>query len=267
MALKNDENVTNVISYLIENTIIFFPSQSTVRNIITNESATLFMPATRCLVALIQSQGQVINQRELMDAGWNSVGLSVTSNAYYQNISNIRRAFKIVSGSDNSLPEILTTIKRAGLLIDEKISIVAHHEYETAISIDAQASQTINSRQSLSIHSPSLKYHAAIIIIFLAAYYIMTSNYSFKSKNAFLDNYTIFRTTPTGCHIYLNNDSMANISDSKIYHTKNFTCHGYTNAYLTRYQNQTRTSVLFCSQNLSKLTCLSYYYASHSNEN
>lgn len=268
MVNPDEKEAVEVISYRIENVIDFFPSLHIVRNINTGGEATLFMPASRCLVALIERQGQVINQKELMDAGWESVGMSVSSNAYYQNISNIRRAFKIVTESDALFPEILTTIKRTGLLIDEKISIVTHHECQSNMSNEFISSSSLSSdrRDTFRNWNALLNYFAATLSLFLIAGFLALIYNNFKSNPYLLSNYTLFKITPTGCHIYLNNDSRTRISDSSVYDYKDFQCHGYQNAYLTRYQKQTRTSVLYCSNNSGKLACLSYYYASHHNE-
>lgn len=268
MVTKDEKKASGIISYRIENTIDFFPSLHIVRNINTGEESTLFMPASRCLVALIERQGQVINQKELMNAGWESVGMSVSPNAYYQNISNIRRAFKIVSDSDKNFPELLTTIKRSGLLIDEKISILVNNEYHNAMSEEIKSPSTFNlDKCHVLLNRYTLfKYFTATLALCVIACLFALVYYIYTSQSDFLDNYTLFKITQSGCHIYLNNDSRTSISDSGIFDYKDFQCYGYQNAYLTRYQKQTRTSVLFCSDNSGKLTCLSYYYASHHNE-
>lgn len=48
-------------------------------------------PAGRCLLLLIDRAGSIVTQQEFLDIVWQSRGMLVSSNTYYQNISILRK--------------------------------------------------------------------------------------------------------------------------------------------------------------------------------
>lgn len=55
-------------------------------------SVTLPASAALCLAALIEAQGEVLSQEQLMDIGWRQVGFAATENSVRVMISKLRRA-------------------------------------------------------------------------------------------------------------------------------------------------------------------------------
>ena len=62
-----------------------------IRNL-DGKSVTLPASAALCLVALVEAQGEVLSQEELMDIGWRQVGFAATENSVRVMISKLRRA-------------------------------------------------------------------------------------------------------------------------------------------------------------------------------
>ncbi|MDV5429738.1 winged helix-turn-helix domain-containing protein [Klebsiella quasipneumoniae] len=85
--------------YTINGRIAFFPQRSALI-LIADETKTvsLNMPASRCLLLLIQHDGNTVARETFFEEVWIKHGAQVTSNGFYQNISLLRRAFKELGG-------------------------------------------------------------------------------------------------------------------------------------------------------------------------
>lgn len=87
----------------------------------THISVTLPHSACLCLAALVEAQGDVLSQEQLMDIGWRSAGVEVTDNSVRVMITKLRRAF-----SDLNLQDAITlmAVTRSGyrLLVRETSS-------------------------------------------------------------------------------------------------------------------------------------------------
>ncbi|WP_217478923.1 winged helix-turn-helix domain-containing protein [Enterobacter chuandaensis] len=59
----------------------------------TQETVTLPQSACLCLAALVEAQGEVLSQEQLMEIGWRSAGVEVTDNSVRVMITKLRRAF------------------------------------------------------------------------------------------------------------------------------------------------------------------------------
>jgi len=101
-------------NYIINESIIFHPTTSTLRDCnIQGKVVELNSPAARCLLLLIKRSGEVVTQQEFMDAVWKKSGMTVTPNAYYHNISVLRKGLKSIGLGD----DIIVTIPRIGLTL------------------------------------------------------------------------------------------------------------------------------------------------------
>ncbi|WP_148242061.1 transcriptional regulator [Enterobacter asburiae] len=56
------------------------------------ETVTLPQSACLCLAALVEAQGEVLSQEQLMEIGWRSAGVEVTENSVRVMITKLRRA-------------------------------------------------------------------------------------------------------------------------------------------------------------------------------
>lgn len=250
------------LSYRICNTIDFFPEELLLRNTNTGKEASLFAPASKCLEALIEHQGQIISQQELMYIGWESTGTKVTQNAYYQNIASIRRCLKDTSEDDTDMSFIITTIKRSGLTINADIEIIPKY-LETSEEINV----VVDNNVSVEIKDKfkSLNYNIYIIGISLSIFILSLLLHSkFFMTKSFFENYTFIKHIPNECDVFLNIDANKKIFQESIYYNKNLHCDGYSQAFITIYPNHSRSSILFCSKSNKQLTCTSNYYSSNS---
>ncbi len=108
-------------NYIIDDCLFFDP----VKNTLTMSGShtgkvVLSKPAARCLVLLIERQGEVISHDDFITEVWGKKGVVVTKNTYYQSISLLRKKLKELGFDDN----IIVTLPRRGLMLVKEAGIV-----------------------------------------------------------------------------------------------------------------------------------------------
>lgn len=73
----------------------------TLTRTLDGESVTLPASACLCLQALMEAQGEVLSQEQLMDIGWRSAGVEVTENSVRVMINKLRRALNSLGLQDS----------------------------------------------------------------------------------------------------------------------------------------------------------------------
>lgn len=107
--------------YLLNNLIVFDTDARTLTLIgtppnpekQTTEQVLLHTPTSSCLELLVENQGAILSQDELLDRVWKKKGMVVSTHTVYQNISLIRRAFTQLGLCD----DVVTTIPRRGMTL------------------------------------------------------------------------------------------------------------------------------------------------------
>lgn len=111
----------NINGYLIDNEIIFIPSEKSITSKTSNLTQTLHAPAVRCLKLLIENK-TTVPQTMLYKAGWGEDALKKVSTAtYYQCFVNLRKQIREI-GYNN---ELLITVPKEGMRINDTIEITS----------------------------------------------------------------------------------------------------------------------------------------------
>lgn len=108
-------------SYLINNVVIFHSEEHRLMPVKGHNGVetSLNIPASRCLLLLIERKNTVVSKEDLFDKAWEQRGTYVTANTFYQNISLLRKALKSVG-----LPEeIIKTVPKRGLMLGKDVVI------------------------------------------------------------------------------------------------------------------------------------------------
>ena len=115
--------------YIINDIVEFHPATSTLRNLKNpDQEVVLNSPAGRCLLLLIERAGTIVTQQECMDIVWQSRGMIVSSNTFYQNIFILRKGLKKIAFDTDPI----VTIPRIGLTLASDIKIVVQEaQYQT----------------------------------------------------------------------------------------------------------------------------------------
>lgn len=280
--------------YIINEAIEFHPAKSTLRNINNPDSlVTLNSPAGRCLLLLINRVGNIVTQQEFMDVVWKQSGMQVTSNAYYQNISVLRKGLKRIGLGE----DIIVTIPRIGLTLASGTRIrkvepeVMHeatlfaeqdvnhenssdvpdasaYEYSEICDHEVIAKDTVtvvvtdDVPKPLPSSMPSSKILAVSALIItgaaVLAYFVIANQ-----KPHYFSDYIHVKKIKD-CEIFLS-QALPNKSDREraLIYGERFTndCVNYPWIYITKVPNLSRTSVIRCEKQFDRSSsCISEYF-------
>ena len=107
--------------WIINDNIKFCPEKNLLVSMARPElSVILTTPASRCLVLLLESAPEVVNQRDFFTKVWGEDGMLVPANTLYQNISIIRRGLRTTGETDDTL---VATVPRKGFQIKKEVKV------------------------------------------------------------------------------------------------------------------------------------------------
>ncbi|MBC9251417.1 hypothetical protein A9179_14190 [Pseudomonas alcaligenes] len=108
--------------YVIHNLIHFDSEAFTLYRVdAPDEPLRIGAIASRCLLLLLQAEGQIVGKRELMNGAWGAFGLEVTENSLAQVVRQLRVALdKLQPGHEliDTVPRIGYRISERGVLLD-----------------------------------------------------------------------------------------------------------------------------------------------------
>lgn len=105
--------------YIVNNLVEFRPNEKSLTNLITGQKVSLQLPATLCLLYLLNHKGEIIPQRTLIKEGWGKYEGITIPNTFYQTVLTLRKALEEVG-----LPrDIIKTLSRRGLIIEETTTV------------------------------------------------------------------------------------------------------------------------------------------------
>lgn len=116
--------------YLINGTVEFNPQTRSLKSQLTGDVVYLQQPAATCFLYLIQNQGVVITQKELVTEGWKERDVVTMPNTFYQTILTLRKALEEIGLPRN----MVKTISRQGLTLSSTIVVEPYPLQNIAIS-------------------------------------------------------------------------------------------------------------------------------------
>jgi len=278
--------------YIINNTLEFHPATSTLRDLHDpNNVVVLNYPAGRCLLLLINRQGNIVTQHEVMDIVWEQSGMQVSLNTYYQNISILRKGLKKLGIAEN----LIVTIPRIGLTLASGTQVkklIADNELELdhahANFIHEQAGNSTspglvidtppepeNVKLFLPAQKASLRLRAhrlsikqvinLILIIFILLTFFMA--FAIGSDNA--TNHRYFETYSPSishgeCRVFLSSNIKSKADkDKALSYVGRFekSCQNYPWLYISHFPMLPRTSIIRCDGPMTQYnTCISDYF-------
>ena len=249
--------------FLLGGLVVFWPD----RNVLHAKSdaskrLSLSNPASRCLLLLIQQQGQVIERDYFFQQVWINNGAQITNNTFYQNISLLRRAFKEFGLNE----ELIVTVPKVGIRLEPQLSVVEEEREEPPpdASPEPEAPEPVAvATEPLAVAKPrgrwsSLYWALAGVVCCLAASAITWQSQFDQRLSQFVP-----LTVVKGCHWYANQDVVDFDQHRQFINASKFECENYPWIYLTVYPNFPRISALTCRQQYSRWRdniCVTYYY-------
>lgn len=254
--------------YRINDTVDFIPADRMLRGCVIAREVMLFAPGAHCLEALINAQGNVVEQRELIRAGWPDEEEHVSLNIFYQSVFNIRKQLHAFLPDQ----EIITTVKRSGLLISHNVQIRQLRDEarkpEGALVNAAPAEDIVtDNAQRKSIRKGRFFLAVMLPIALLVSSGLYYRHSLEQRPPALFPHYVFYKKLASGCEMYINQDEAGNLTGHPLFAPETFDCQGYPRAYVTQWAMRPRSSVALCRHALSSqgetLQCKTFYYASH----
>nr|WP_241801475.1 winged helix-turn-helix domain-containing protein [Klebsiella michiganensis] len=224
------------------------------------------MPASRCLLLLIQQDGKTVARETFFEEVWIKHGSQVTSNGFYQNISLLRRAFKEL-GMEG---DIIITLPRVGVRLDATISVTESQPCEMEKAPEPQvpldgpvheevAAASVPEKKRLRPRCSLLWGLAALLSCLVGGFVAWQTEF-----DSYLQTYSpIIAKFSQQCHFFANNDVVDHVRHVNFIKRSKFECEEYSWVYLTLYPGQARVSVIRCRQPFSQWRdnqCLTKYY-------
>ncbi|WP_235309096.1 winged helix-turn-helix domain-containing protein, partial [Klebsiella quasipneumoniae] len=106
---------------IINQEIIFNANMNELRSLTGNgECVSLNAPTARCLLLLLQNKGKVISRDEFLASVWETRGVVVSQNTFYQNISLLRKSLVRAGLSE----DIIITVRQKGFSVAPDTMII-----------------------------------------------------------------------------------------------------------------------------------------------
>lgn len=266
--------------YIINRVVEFHPATGTLREISRPDHVVMLnSPAGRCLLLLIERFGNIVTQQEFLEIVWKQRGMLVSSSAYYQNISILRKGLKKIGFEVDPI----VTIPRIGLTLasDVEIDILEEQskpettEAELSVSpIGFHSSTSIGKKEEDSVADSinnrrkiSFTLHAYWLSIMLFSLSILSGIgliiYSNAKDEQFSDSY-MFAASSGKCRVYLSSDIQTQAGRGKaLTYVPQFAddCSTYPWVYVATYDMLPRVSVIRCDRPMTqKNQCISDYF-------
>ena len=281
--------------YIINDMVEFHPVASTLHNLHNpNNTVTLNSPASRCLLLLIKNEDTVVSQQEVMDSVWGEIGMTVSPNTYYQNISVLRKGLKKIGLSEETvitIPRIGLTLAAGTRIMKRDINTPVIHSHDELFGndlsthLEAKAPEsttnraektegvadrmshtTINSESSKqpTVEKDDFIFWSGTAFLTLLLLMSIISNLNEKDYNYFSDYEQV--DSAGNCVFYLPEKTLATNSEKDI---KALTyiqyfksrCQRYPWVYISLYPNMPRVSVIQCDKEIEKShTCIADYF-------
>lgn len=238
--------------YLLGGLVVFWPERN-VLHAMSDETKRLSLsnPASRCLLLLIQQQGQVIERDYFFQHVWINNGAQVTNNTFYQNISLLRRAFKEFGLNE----ELIVTVPKVGIRLEPQLVV----EEE---DVDDPLPELL---PAVPVKQPkaSGRWRSLCWILAGAVCCLMAAAVTWQSQFDQRLNHYVSLAVDKGCHWYANQDVINVDLHRQFINNSTLDCQNYPWIYLTLYPNFPRISALTCRKEYSRWRdndCVTHYY-------
>lgn len=255
------------VSYLFENSVIFTPASQSLMLVEGQQQRKLKPTAAQCLLLLIQNQGQIVTQNELLAFAWGENHRQVSFNAFYQSILSLRKSFTHLQLEK----PIITTVPRKGLVIQADVIITRISTPEIkeehplpVVEAPLEPVEILPPAGRSLLLSPT-----EWIIIAFTAIICGALLYPGLFKPGYFSSYVPAPTIKGECHYYVNTGTSDISRHSHFAETHPQLCSAGEYIYITAYPEIKNLSAIICDAPLhasAENTCRSVYYPRYNNQ-
>ncbi|EOC9367976.1 transcriptional regulator [Enterobacter asburiae] len=246
------------ITYIINETVEFDPSHSTLRDLNNPERVVVLnYPVGRCLLLLIENTGSIVSQQEFMDIVWQGRGMLVSPNTYYQNIYILRKGMKKIGFETDPI----VTIPRIGLTLSSDTRIT-FKEVPSPCPTETEP-MPLSEAELIKPDQGSRPYWFGVLFAVLLSTGMTGLTYHVTRDNHFVDNYH-FAEKVGECQVYLSVNIRSHSDISKALGYVGLfkeQCGKYPWVYISQYGMLPRASVIRCDGPMTEMNrCVSDYF-------
>lgn len=277
--MKKDENweplmtdTNEIKGFLINGIVEFFPEKRLLIRKSNAQRIVLHIPASGCLMSLIENKPEVVSQSNLIMAGWGDLHQHVSLNTFYQSILGLRQSLEDL-GLEKDL---IMTIRRRGLFIsaNNTITLIPMKEKSTQPTIsEFDAVPTLKktdtnyfcqkNKFSFFVGKKGMIFISILIILTTLTLTLPLLQESKYSNGKFFSSFYKLQSFEK-CNIYANNP-MINYESYITFIKKNkIECDQRTWWYISADINYPRTSLVRCIHSIvesqANYCSTDYYY-------
>lgn len=120
MITETENGSKNNHNFIINGRVKFIPFRRIIEDMNTGTKIKLHVPASLCLDRLLNNQGRLVSQDELILYAWGLKREStVSSNTFYQCILHLRRKL-----AQLELCDVIETVPRHGIIFNNSVSVL-----------------------------------------------------------------------------------------------------------------------------------------------
>lgn len=261
--------------FTIENKVVYDSATHSLFRVDRRETqVTLAIPASLCLLALLQNKDETVSLEQLHSFAWQSRGMNVSTNAIYQNVSILRKAL----ANTGLTGDIIKTVPKRGFVIlsesfsafddipDAEVEIPATPTEITPV-IPESAFQREGVKRG-SKQSRGLLFFLAVIMLSLLSFYgayFFTGITNTHSAQYIYPDFTELRQDGD-CHVYRNVSSVNDDFFYEVIKSHDLECNDKKWWYFFNYPPVSQTFLLRCTsdvltaKNNDNIICSSDYY-------
>ncbi|MHA7844778.1 winged helix-turn-helix domain-containing protein [Serratia sp. D1N4] len=283
--------------FIINKSIFFYPDEHRLVPADGKGSeSTLNLPASRCLLLLLQKPNTVISQQEFFKQVWENQKQYVTTNAFYQNISLLRRGLRSAGLHGN----IIQTVPKEGIKFSGTVTFVeeeiesdfvaeeteskpptAPHKVEDEVEEKPEEAQPLADSEKLfrngvmallfsKIKQPYMIMHLIIVSASLIFFWL-TCQKLYHNVTRTLNYFSAYHQIGEAnqCLVFAKTPKMPNSNGYYLsfMNEKKISCEPGQVAYITANTANTRMSVHICNKNSSGISsCLTHYFFEYNND-
>lgn len=247
-------NVKHEDAFLINNELLFLPSERRISSIVNEETEQLTNQVSKLLCYLCMNSRMLIKYNDIMQFVWGERYRFISYGSVYQALLSLRKALKNIAIS----PVEIKSIRKEGIIFN---ATVKKQQQEPLI----QDTSIIAERNAMTepLYSSQMFYFTVAIITMIT---ITTLSVLYNRGRGAFDNYTVKDNTGGECNIRLNSDAVDSRRHINFLEKHQYLCTPDTTLYITAYENNHTLSVIQCRNNYlvkSKMgNCRSLLYIS-----
>jgi DNA-binding winged helix-turn-helix (wHTH) protein len=268
-------NINSMTKFILEDKVIYDSVNHSLFHIDQRDTqVTLAIPASLCLLTMLQKKNETVSLDELLNFAWTSRGMNVSSNAIYQNISLLRKSLSKFGLSNDF---IKTVPKRGFVILEDKFSVFENNQKQENSGVEEKENKSAIRTKIDNIYGTDTRstmiLQSCIFILIMVVTCLFSFYLSFQ-----LSNIKEIKNSP---YIYPDFTEIQSIGDCYIFRNKSrvsdlfFTgfisehmlkCENQKWWYIINYPPATQTFILRCDsdiftkKNENSILCKSDYY-------